>query len=76
MIPTVLFTFFSATNLVLSLVQESEISADFNDLGKLMLGGFAAAIAVALTFTLVKMRLRDRKPRAADVLSINATEKR
>jgi hypothetical protein len=76
MLPTLLFSFYFLTLLAMSLVQESEVAADFNDLGKLLLGGFAAAIVIALTFTFVKLRLRERKPQVAEVLSINSFDKK
>ncbi|MGH9880052.1 MAG: hypothetical protein ACRD6N_01350 [Pyrinomonadaceae bacterium] len=76
MLPTLLFSIYFLTLPAMSLVQESEVGADFNDLGKLLLGGFAAAIVVALTFTFVKLRLRERKPQVAEVLSINSVDKK
>jgi hypothetical protein len=45
-------------------VQEAELS-DFNDLGKMMLAGFIAAIGLALIFTFLRLRLRDKKPQPA-----------
>jgi hypothetical protein len=56
-------------------VQEAE-ATDFNDLGKMLLGGFALAIAVAVLFVLVKLRLRDKKPQTAQFLSISHVAKR
>jgi hypothetical protein len=53
------------------LLQES-IGSDFNDLGRKILGGFIVAVAFAITFTVVKLRLRDKKPPAA-FISITAT---
>ena len=38
---------------------------DFQDLGKIMIGGFLLAIGAAVTFTIVRLRLRNRKPNAA-----------
>lgn len=50
----------------------SEVTAtDFDDLGKLMLGGFLAAICLALAFTFIKLKLRDKKP-AAQFISISS----
>jgi hypothetical protein len=63
------------TLLVLNLIQESEIAADFNDLGKLLLGGFSAAVVVAIGFTFVKIRLRDKKPQTAQFISISNSER-
>lgn len=52
------------------LLQES-VGSDFNDLGRQLLGGFALAVVVAIAFTLIKLRMRDKKPPAA-FISITA----
>jgi len=39
-------------------------ATDFNDLGKHLLGGFVLAVVVAVAFTFIKLRLRDKKPRS------------
>ena len=49
-----------------------ENSGNFDDLGKLLLGGVAAAIVVAVGFTLVRFRLRDKKPQTSNFISINS----
>ena len=55
----------------------SDVSAsDFDDLGKLMLGGFLAAVAVALLFTFVRLRLRGKRIRNDDFISINSFQDR
>jgi hypothetical protein len=56
---------------VLSLLQETAVT-DFNDLGKLLLGGVAAAIVVAVTLTLVRFKLQDKKPPVSKFISINS----
>ena len=48
---------------------------DFSDLGKLMLGGFVLAISVAVAITVVRLRLRDKKP-PAQFISISAPQKK
>jgi hypothetical protein len=48
--------------------------SDFKDLGKLLLGGFALAVAAAVGFTIVRLRLRDKKPPAAQFISINSSK--
>lgn len=54
----------------------SEVTAtDFDDLGTLMLGGFLAAIGVALLFTFIKLKLRDKRPQGAEFISITADQK-
>ena len=45
--------------ILISLLQESTTA--FDDLGTLLLGGVAAAIVVAVGFTLLRFRLRDKK---------------
>ena len=42
---------------LMSLIQETQ--TDFQDLGKLLLGGVIAAVVVAIAFTFVRMKLRD-----------------
>ena len=44
---------------LLNLLQENTTA--FDDLGTLLLGGVAAAIVVAVGFTLLRFRLRDKK---------------
>ena len=51
---------------------EDTVAADFSDLGTLLLGGFVVAIAVALGFTFVRLRLRERKPVSSQFVSITA----
>ena len=48
---------------------------DFGGLGKMMLGGFVLAIGVALAITFVRLRLRDKKPRA-QFISISDFQKK
>ena len=57
---------------VLTLLQETSVTTDFNDLGKLLLGGVAAAIVVAVTLVLVRFKLQDRKPPASNFISISS----
>jgi hypothetical protein len=69
---TFLYDFFL---LFFLLVNEAE-PTDFNDLGKMLLGGFALAIAVAVLLVFVKLRFRDKNPQKADFISIsNVTDK-
>lgn len=44
---------------LITLLQENTTA--FDDLGTLLLGGVAAAIVVAVGFTLLRFRLRDKK---------------
>ena len=52
------------------LLQEN--TSNFDDLGKLLLGGVVAAIVVAVGFTLVRLRLRDKKPQTSSFISISS----
>lgn len=57
---------------VLGLLQESSVTTDFDDLGKLLLGGAAAAIVVAVVLTVVRFKLRGEKPPASNFISISS----
>ena len=71
---TLLFALHNPHTLAILLTQE-EIATDFNDLGKLLLGGFALAVAVAIALTFVRLRLRDKKAPTSEFISINSVEK-
>ncbi|MBA2524400.1 MAG: hypothetical protein H0V18_01260 [Pyrinomonadaceae bacterium] len=71
---TLLFPFHNAHALAIFLVQE-EIATDFNDLGKLLLGGFVLAVAIAIALTFVRLRLRDKKGPTSEFISINSSER-
>jgi len=58
---------------LLHLLQET--AGEFDDLGTLLLGGVAAAVVVAVAFTLVRFRLRDKKPAKSNFISINSPPK-
>lgn len=55
---------------LINLLQED--TGAFDDLGKLLVGGVAAAIVVAVGFTLVRFRLRDKKPPTSSFISISS----
>ena len=57
---------------LVNLAQEVQVETSFDDLGKLMLGGISAAIVVAVAFTLVRFRLRDKNPPTSTFISISA----
>jgi len=59
--------------MLLFLLQEN--TGNFDDLGKLLLGGVAAAIVVAVAFTFVRFRLRDKKPQTSNFISISSEKK-
>jgi hypothetical protein len=56
--------------LLSSVILLQEVSTDFQDLGKLLLGGVATAIVVAIAFTFVRLRLRDKRPQRSSFISI------
>jgi len=53
-----------------------ETSTDFNDLGKLMLAGFAAAVVFAVGLTFVRLRLREKTPQTSNFISISSTQEK
>jgi hypothetical protein len=57
--------------IVISLLQD-DASSDFQGFGKQLLGGFVLAVALAVAYTFIKLRLRDRKP-PAQFISISST---
>jgi hypothetical protein len=54
---------------LMELLQENA-TGSFDDLGKLLLGGVAAAIVVAVGFVLIQFRIRDKKPPTSKFISI------
>ena len=56
---------------LMALLQENATSS-FDDLGKLLLYGVAAAIVVAVGFTVVRFRMRDKKPHSSNFISISS----
>ena len=59
--------------LAMFFIQE-EVAEDFNDLGKLLLGGFALAVAVAIALSFVRLRLRDKKVPTSQFISISSVD--
>jgi hypothetical protein len=60
--------------LAISLLQEVD-GSDFSDLGRKLLGGFVLAVVVAIAFTIIKLRLRDKHPPAAFISIASSREK-
>jgi len=60
--------------LLLNLQETTTTTAAFDDLGKLLLGGTIAAIVVAIGFTLIRLRMRDKKPQTSNFISISSVE--
>lgn len=71
MFAMVLFQMYQLAVFAMSLVIEEGNETDFKDLGKLMLAGFVLAVGVGIAFTVIRMRLRDKRP-PADFISINS----
>jgi hypothetical protein len=65
-------TFVLLYTVVCLVFEAQENQTDFNDLGKLLLGGVAAAIVFAVAFTFVRFRLRDKNPQPPAFISISA----
>ena len=55
---------------LISFLQET--NTNFDDLGKLLFGGVAGAIVFAVGFTIVRFRLRDKKPQTSSFISISS----
>jgi hypothetical protein len=51
-----------------------EALSDMNDLGLLMLGGFVLAVAGAIALTVIRLKLRDKKPAEPHFVSINSRD--
>jgi hypothetical protein len=59
-------------NLLVLISFLQETNTNFEDLGKLLLGGVAGAIVLAVGFTVVRFRLRDKKPQTSSFISISS----
>jgi hypothetical protein len=59
--------------LLMTLLQES-VTSGFEDLGILLLGGVAAAIVCAVAFTVVRLKLREKRPQTSSFISISAPD--
>ncbi|MCU1263967.1 MAG: hypothetical protein JWM21_285 [Acidobacteria bacterium] len=46
-------------------------TSDFKDLGTLLLVGFVLAVGAGVAFTVIRLRLREKKPPTAQIISIN-----
>lgn len=68
-----MFALSSHASLAISLLQDS-IGSDLADQGHKILAGFVIGVVVAITFTIVKLRLRDRKPPRAFISVTSCTD--
>lgn len=57
----------------LILVLQDGNAVDFNELGNLLLGGFVLAVVVAVAYTFIRLRWRDKKP-SSGFISIHPIE--
>jgi hypothetical protein len=75
MLTAILFFAVPPTLLTTALLLQID-GSEFQDLGKIMLGGFVLAVGAGVTFTVVRLRLRDKKAPTAQFISIKPrTEK-
>lgn len=58
---------------LVTLLQDT--TAAFDDIGTILLGGTAAAVILAVGFTLVRFKLRDKKLATSRFISINSPQK-
>jgi hypothetical protein len=58
--------------LLLAMLYQENATADFADLGKLMVAGLGVSIIIAVSFTIIRFRLRDKKPQTDNFISINS----
>lgn len=63
--------FISHSSLSVIFFQEA-IGSDFSELGRQLLAGFLVAVAVAVSFTIIKLRRRDKHPPAPFISIINS----
>jgi hypothetical protein len=75
MFAMVLFQMYQLAVSAMVLVIEEGNETDFKDLGRLMLAGFLLAVGIGIAFTVIRMRLRDKKP-PADFISINSFKRK
>lgn len=57
-------------------LSDEESFAEINDLGNLLLGGFVLVVGLAIAFTFVRFRMREKNPPAAKFISINPLDKK
>lgn len=72
--PTI-FAVYHLSLLALSFLQ-ADTASDFSDLGKKLLFGFTLAVVLAVVFTFIKLRLRDKQPPASfiSITSVKRTD--
>ena len=68
-------TSFPALVLLQAAVSDQEALSEMNDLGVLMLVGFVLAVAVAIGLTVIRLKIREKKPATPQFISIHSQEK-
>lgn len=58
------------------LTSDADALAELNDLGTLMLGGFVLAVVAAIALTIIRLRIREKKPAAPQFISINSRDEK
>ena len=53
---------------------DADALAGMNDLGTLMLGGFILAVVAAIALTIIRLRIREKKPGGPQFISINSRD--
>ena len=61
-------------NILEVFVSDADVLEDMNDLGTLMLGGFILALVGAIAITIIRLRIREKRPEAPQFISINSRE--
>lgn len=70
-----MFTSLIAAYCVLDFVIYQETTdSTFDGLGKLLLGGVAAALIAAVGFTIIRLRIRDKRPPSTSFISISSSQ--
>lgn len=75
MLSTVLWLTGQLASATITLFQQ-DATSDFQDLGKLLLGGFVLAAGGGIAFTVIRLRMREKKPPAAEFISISDFQRR
>ena len=64
----------SALFLLQAAVVDQDALAEMNDLGIVMLVGFVLAVAVAIALTVIRLKIREKKPATPQFVSISSRE--
>lgn len=67
-------TSFPALVLLQAAVSDHEALSEMNDLGIMMLVGFVLAVVVAIGLTVVRLKIREKKPATSQFISIHSQE--